>query len=443
MPHGVIDQASSDIPVPPSVSIAWDRLPLLFTSDEIAQASAERHGPRGSAVRTSSAEESIARVWPYLADYGITRVANVTHLDRVGIPVHTALKPLGRTLSNGSGKGLTPEASKISAMMEAIEQTHWEEDHFERFEATQVDLIAQGVDVADGDLLPQFRLSLWNHRLPIYWTEMTDLATGDVVVAPTELLEANLKSRLSISTFVTSSNGLASGNNVFEAILSGLTEVVERDSVAMHKAEGVDDGYGPALDLDQLSSLYGEPFHGLREQIERADIRLFVFDNTHEVGVPTFKAYVHDLAVVRAGTFGGYGASLDPAVALCRAVTEAMQSRGLIIAGSRDDQFGSGRDASLLHSNHYLPPDPGQQPVRTPVDLSTGSILGDVEAIMGRLAAAGMPRVLVKRHTAPTDPVQVVRVIVPGLEGYRFEQYTPGPRARAAEATVRGTGKSA
>ncbi len=48
------------------------------------------------------------------------------------------------------------------------------------------------------------------------------------------------------------------------------------------------------------------------------------------------------------------------------------------------------------------------------------------------LAGAGMPQVLVKRHTKPGDPVQVVRVIVPGLEGYRFEHYTPGPRARAA-----------
>ena len=414
----------------------FSRLTYLVNAEEVAAASRQWERVPGSATRTSTAEESIARVTPYLRDYGITRVANVTHLDRVGIPVHTAIKPMGTTLSNGSGKGITPAASKISAMMEAIEQSHWEDDHFEKFESTQVDLASNNVAFADGDLVPQFKLSLWNHRLPVYWTPMTDLISGEQVVAPTELLEANLKSRLSISTFVTSSNGLASGNNVFEAIYSGLTELVERDAIAMYTAHGNDQTYVRAIDLDALSSAYGDPFVSLREQIERADLRLFVFDCTHELNVPTYKAFVHDLAVFRAGAFGGYGTSLDPNVALCRAVTEAIQSRALIIAGSRDDQFGSGRDASVLHANHYEAPDPGDKPMVRYEDMSTSSIIGDIELVLERLRGQGIERVLVKRHTAPSDPVQVVRVIVPGLEGYRFEQYTPGPRARAAEVAA-------
>jgi len=81
-------------------------------------------------------------------------------------------------------------------------------------------------------------------------------------------VQANLRSRLAISTFVTSSNGLASGNNVFEAILSGLTELVERDAIAMFRAEGNRETYDPAIDVDQLSAHFGEPFHSLREQIE-------------------------------------------------------------------------------------------------------------------------------------------------------------------------------
>ena len=390
----------------------------------------------GTTPRTSSADASISRVTPYLADYGITRVANLTHLDRVGVPVHTALKPLGTTLSNGSGKGLTMEASKISAIMEAIEQTHWENDRFDKVEATQADLIAQGLQVTDGDDLPLFKLSLWNQRLPLDWTMGHDLVTGEEVWTPAELVQANLRSRLAISTFVTSSNGLASGNNVFEAILSGLTELVERDAIAMFRAEGNRETYDPAIDVDQLSAHFGEPFHSLREQIERADLRLFVFDCTNEVGVPTYKAFVHDLAVSRAGAFGGYGTSLDPSVALCRAVTEAMQSRGLVIAGSRDDQFGSGRDAALMHSNHHEAPPPADKPLIIREDESTGSIVEDVAVVTEKLRACGMNRVVVIRHTQPGDPVQVVRVIVPRLEGYRFEQYTPGPRARAAEARV-------
>lgn len=403
------------------------------TEAEYVDARDPRFHAAGTTARTSSADDSIARVSPYLKDYGITRVANVTHLDRVGVPVHTALKPLGTTLSNGSGKGLTMEASKISAIMEAIEQTHWENDQFERVEATQSDLVAQGLRVTDGAELPLFKLSLWNERLPLDWTAGHDLVTGEEVWTPAEMVQANLRSRLAISTFVTSSNGLASGNNVFEAILSGLTEVVERDAIAMYRAEGNRETYDPAIDLDQLSARYGEPFHGLREQIERAELRLFVFDCTNEIGVPTYKAFVHDLAVSRAGAFGGYGTSLDPSVALCRAVTEALQSRGLVIAGSRDDQFGSVRDASLMHSNHHEAPPPGDKPLPMRQDESTGSIVDDVAVVARKLSDAGMDRIVVLRHTSPGDPVQVVRVIVPRLEGYRFEQYTPGPRARAAD----------
>ncbi len=172
--------------------IALALLRHVFTETEVAEASNVLAPSPWAMPRTSSASASIDRVRPYLRDYGITRVANVTHLDRVGIPIHTALKPMGRTLSNGSGKGLTPEASKISAMMEAIEQTHLEDDHFDRFEATQDDLSKQSTLFADGDLLPQMKLSLWNHRLPIYWTEMKDIVSGACVLAPTELIEAVL-----------------------------------------------------------------------------------------------------------------------------------------------------------------------------------------------------------------------------------------------------------
>ena len=411
--------------------------PFVFpnvTDAEYREAADPSYRVPGTTARTSSAEASIERVTPYRPEYGITRVANLTHLDRVGVPVHTALKPLGTTLSNGSGKGLTMEASKISAIMEAIEQTHWENDRLEKVETTQSDLVAQGLAVTNGDELPLFKLSLWNHRLPLDWTMGHDLVTGEEIWTPAELVQANLRSRLAISTFVTSSNGLASGNNVFEAIFSGLTELVERDAIAMYRAEGNKETYDPAIRLDELSAAYGEPFHSLREQIERAELRLFVFDCTSEVGIPTYKAFVHDLAVSRAGAFGGYGTSLDPSVALCRAVTEAMQSRGLVIAGSRDDQFGSVRDAALMNSNHHEAPPEGDKHLTVRSNDNTGSIVDDVAVVTERLREAGMEQIVVLRHTQPGDPVQVVRVIVPGLEGYRFEQYTPGPRARAAEA---------
>ena len=69
-----------------------------------------------------------------------------------------------------------------------------------------------------------------------------------------------------------------------------------------------------------------------------------------------------------------------------------------------------------------------------PEDRSTGTIRGDIERLVGILADAGMHQVLVHRYTEPGHPFHVVRVVVPGLEGYRFERYQPGPRGLAALA---------
>lgn len=391
----------------------------------------------GAALRTRSPEQAMAHVEPYLRDYGITRVAHLTYLDRVGIPVHTAHKPAGKSLSNGSGKGTTPSASRIGAIMEAIEQTYWEDCQLPRLRASQESLTLDGIAHVDPADVPLNRGNLLNPRLPIEWTPMTDLRDGSQVWAPADAVglpwRTNSK-RVSL-THMCSSNGLASGSNVVEAILSGLTEVMERDALAMQVAQK--GAYIPteSLSHDGLVELYGEPFATLRDKIDRAELRFAVYNATTELGLPTYKSYITDPSTGGAGTFGGYGASLDAKTAVVRAVTEAAQARCLIIAGARDDQFRCGRDASRLASrqHHFAePPTTGGPP--TQADLSTGSLCGDVELLTGMLAANGMPQVLLHRYTAAGDPVQVVRIVVPRLEGYMFTNYLAGPRARAATA---------
>jgi ribosomal protein S12 methylthiotransferase accessory factor len=417
------------------VPILRDLRPLALkgvTHEEFLQANQASALVPGTATRSTSAEASIARVTPYLKDFGITRVANVTHLDRVGVPVHTALKPMGTTLSNGSGKGLNHAASKIGAIMEAIEQSYWETVELDLTTASQKNLEKQGQRVACGNNLPTVKNSLWHEGLSVDWACGQDLVTGEEVFIPAELIRAGTSASQSFSTFVTSSNGLASGNNVFEAILSGLTELIERDAVTMNKVEGRGQTFDSAIDLDQISALYGEPFVSLREQIERADLRLHVVDTTHELAIPTYKAYVHDLAITTVGSFAGYGTSLNPSVALCRAVTEAMQSRGLVIAGSRDDQFISGRDASMMYTSHHEAPAIGTMALINRPNLGKATIMAEILEIVDRLYSAGMKEILVFRYTNPGDPAQVVRVVVPGLEGYFFDLYSAGPRARAA-----------
>src|SRR3546814_8113336 len=52
---------------------------------------------------------------------GVTRLADITRLDRLGLPVWQAVRPAGRALSVHQGKGASPLAARIGALCEAIE----------------------------------------------------------------------------------------------------------------------------------------------------------------------------------------------------------------------------------------------------------------------------------------------------------------------------------
>src|SRR4030095_548912 len=81
----------------------------------------------GGTIREVAAKESLARLKPILSDFGITRLANITGLDTIGIPVWTAVRPLGLSLSVSQGKGITHDLAVVSGIMESIEVFHAEQ----------------------------------------------------------------------------------------------------------------------------------------------------------------------------------------------------------------------------------------------------------------------------------------------------------------------------
>src|SRR5580700_6499547 len=77
--------------------------------------------------RTAAPEETLARVRPHVGRMGITRLGNITGLDRIGIPVAIAVRPNSRSVSVSQGKGLELPQAMASALMEACEGFHAEE----------------------------------------------------------------------------------------------------------------------------------------------------------------------------------------------------------------------------------------------------------------------------------------------------------------------------
>ena len=91
--------------------------------------------------RVAAPIETLARVRPHMARLGITRLGNITGLDRIGIPVAIAVRPNSRSVSVSQGKGLDLPQAMASALMEANEGFHAEEIGPSR-ESTYCDLAA-------------------------------------------------------------------------------------------------------------------------------------------------------------------------------------------------------------------------------------------------------------------------------------------------------------
>ncbi len=73
--------------------------------------------------RVVPAATTIKRVTQAADALGVTRLADITGLDRVGIPVYSSVVPKSRdTLSVYNGKGLRPIDAQAGALMEAIER---------------------------------------------------------------------------------------------------------------------------------------------------------------------------------------------------------------------------------------------------------------------------------------------------------------------------------
>jgi len=78
-------------------------------------------------LRAASLAATWRRFAPGARRAGITRIAELTGLDTIGIPVFAAIRPMGRSLSTQQGKGATALAARVSALMESLET--WSAEH--------------------------------------------------------------------------------------------------------------------------------------------------------------------------------------------------------------------------------------------------------------------------------------------------------------------------
>lgn len=380
--------------------------------------------------RVEAPEATLLRIRPHLARAGVTRLADVTRLDRAAVPVVIAVQPNLFPLASSAGKGLTLPAATVSAAMEAIEVHAAMVARPPVFTAAHRELDPRARLPVEH--LPRRRGSLFRDDRPERWILGWDIARAVEVAVPERAVTMHPPAARSadLCSFPMDSNGLASGVSFAEATLSGLLEVIERDAVTLHRL-AAGSSVPPRVRLETVEHARVVE---LIARLDRAEIGVLLCDLTADTEVPVYLAQVFDRAVREAGVATGFGAHLDPEVAMLRAITEAVQARVVFIAGSRDDMLrstfqrmhaGDGALAEVMSG-------PGTIDARVRRTEATATHEGDVDRCLRKLARVGIDRVVVIDLSWPEADFSVVRVLVPGLEGYLREGYVPGPRALSA-----------
>jgi ribosomal protein S12 methylthiotransferase accessory factor len=259
--------------------------------------------------RTISPAETIARVHPFLDAMGITRVANVTGLDRIGIPVVTVARPNSRSVAVSQGKGVTLEAAKASGIMEAVEGFHAERIEKPLRLGSRNEL-AGSLDLADVEGLARLLDSRFDGDVSLLWIEGFDWIAKRSVWLPYEVVHTNytLPSIGRSGCFVESTNGLASGNHMLEAVAHGIAEVVERDATTLWNLLPDASRRNTRLDLDSIDDV---SCSSLIQRLRKAGMSVGVWNITSDVGVPSFYCVIVDERLELAHS--GAGAGCHPA----------------------------------------------------------------------------------------------------------------------------------
>ena len=382
---------------------------------------------RAETQRAVDPETTLQMVEAVVPTTGITRIADITGLDRLGIPVFSCIRPTAAdgAISVYNGKGATPLAARVSAVMEGIE----------RFSAEVMDrslTIARFADLGSGVAIDPVDLVLPEHAdpdTPVPWVEGRELISGEPLLVPAHAVFHPLPvgaPRL----FRTSTNGIASGNTLEEAVFHALAEVVERDAWSLVE-----------VTRDAGASIAGSgtsTVQSLLDRFSEANVPVVLRDITSDIGIPTIAAVAED-PVLRdpALLVIGMGTHTNPAVACLRALTEVAQSRATQIHGAREDattgdlRRAIGYDRARRLNRYWFESTCSVEPDALPA-LDTDDFLDDIHLVCDRLCAAGLDRVVAVDLTRPEIGIPVVRVVVPGLECFAMDPERKGDRCRHA-----------
>lgn len=356
-------------------------------------------------------QTTLERIQPYLTRFGITRCADITGLDCIGIPVYIGVRPQGRALQTSNGKGLTHVDARVSALMEAIEHWHAENPAAVVRRTSYLELRRDHSRALRPRGIDGCPMTTASDRQQLDWLQGRELVSDEAAWIPAY---ATYYHRSQPYRF--SYNGLASGNHPIEATLHALYEILERDALA--RLTGRQRVHLERCQMLALDDVLPDVIGMLADQIARAGLRLILLRTPSATPTHTMIAVILDPAPFSGASMINYGtgAHLSPVVAAIRAITEAAQTRLTFIHGSREDL---NHRAYQRNANHeamfaYFTALQVNATWSNLEDHASDDLRRDLAVLIQVIQAIGHTAVYVADISHGLAGVSTVKVIVPG-----------------------------
>lgn len=353
---------------------------------------------------------------------------------------------LKRDLRNSSaGKGTTEVQARASALGEALER------YSGTFRGDEPRRKGRFVDMGDAAIHPnqcmlfseqQYRdRDYWNSQGYRYvfvpqefdperemeWTPIWSMTHKTNRYLPTDYCYFSYPIDCHADFCPGCSNGNAAGNSVEDAMLQGFLELIERDAVALWWYNHL---RVPGVDLNSFDEPY---LHRLQHLLSSNGRDLWALDLTTDFGIPVFGAFSHRVDGSPEQIMFGFGAHLDPKIALLRAVTELNQML-THVWGTRpgepnqditDKEVLEWLETASLARDQYLVPGSMAEKKSSDYFVPQTTDLKDDVLYCQQLAEKHGHEFLVHNQTRTEIGLPVVKVIVPGLRHF-WPRYAPG-----------------
>ncbi len=357
---------------------------------------------------------------------------NATEVDRIGIPVFTCdrVRPDNSRTSH-TGKGVSEIQAQVSLTMESIERycSEYMDEYRPKIVLGSYAALKKKHNILNPEELVLSARSNYAPDKEVEWVWGCDLCSNEDLLVPACAVYHPFHQNGAF-LFNTHTNGIAAGNTCEEAVIHGLAEVVERDAWSINKYKTQ---YSDALYLEDNP---GNDFIiRIFEKFDAADIEIVAKDLTTDIGIPVVAAFSRDLVHETMFPIDGFGAHLDPRVAMVRALLEIATTRALFFQKYGIEGLKEGATSYLQQGGEYEDTRFYAYRQKGLAELEIGysdDILKDFYIYREKLTAAGLNKIIAVDLTRSDVNIPTVRMIVPGAETYCFDQSRRGERALKA-----------